>query len=401
MRQDFEFDTIFPRRSCGAEKWDMARNSKGELPEGVVPMTVADMEFKSAPQVRDALRELADFGMWGYTAPTQACLDAVCAWFKNRHGWSVQPEWLVQTVNVVAALGGAVRAFTKSGDRVIIQTPVYPPFYRTVTSNGRTLVENPLRRDGMDYRMDLDDLAEKAKGAAMLILCSPHNPVGRVWSREELEGVARICAENGVLVVSDEIHCDLIHNGHTHIPFASLSPETADRAIVCTSASKTFSFAGLACANIIIPNETLRQRFTRQKYLDGFGTDSIFGMRAMEAAYGGAGEWYEAMLGYVWDNYLYLKEYLSAHIPAAGLADLQGTYLAWADLSCLGLPGDKLMAFLTDEASLFLGDGRAYGPETCEGLVRINLACPRRALSEGLDRLSRACAARGLAAFRP
>lgn len=396
MSQNFEFDTIFPRKDCGAEKWNMARNSRGELPEGVVPMTVADMEFKSAPEVRAALRELADFGMWGYTAPTERCLEAVCAWFRTRRGWAVRPEWLVQTVNVVAALGGAVRAFTKPGDKIIIQTPVYPPFYRTVTANGRVLVENPLCRTGMDYRMDLADLAEKAKGAAMLILCSPHNPVGRVWSREELEGVERICRENGVLVVSDEIHCDLVHNGNRHIPYASLSPEAEANSIVCTSASKTFSFAGLACANIIIPNETLRERFVQQKYLDGFGTDSIFGMRAMEAAYGQAGAWYEEMLRYVWDNYLYLKEFLAARFPAAGLADLQGTYLAWADLGCLGLAPDELMSFLTDEASLFLGDGRAYGPESCGGFVRINLACPRKALAEGLDRLAAAAKARGI-----
>jgi cystathionine beta-lyase len=303
---------------------------------------------------------------------------------------------MVQTNNVVSALGGAVRAFTQPGDKVVIQTPVYPPFYHVVTGNDRTLVENPLIQEGMDYRMDLDDLAEKLKGAKLLILCSPHNPVGRVWSREELEGVAHLCLEHNVLVVSDEIHADLLMNGHVHIPFAALGEEVAQHCLVCTSASKTFSFAGLACANIIIPNEELRRQFTAQRQKDGFGTDSIFGMRAMEAAYRDDSGWYEAMLAYVWDNYLYLKQFLADHIPQAGLADLQGTYLAWADLSCLGLEPDALMTFLRDEAALFLNDGRMFGEKTCACYVRVNLACPRKALSDGLDRLLAACQKKNL-----
>lgn len=396
MNHSFEFDTVFPRTGCGSIKWTLARNSQGVLPEGSVPMTVADMEFKSPPAVRQALKELADFGMWGYSMPTEDCKAAVAGWFQRRHGWTVDPEWMVQTNNVVAALGGAVRAFTQPGGRVIIQTPVYPPFYRAVTGNGRTLVENPLIQEGMDYRMDLDDLAEKAKDAELLILCSPHNPVGRVWSREELEGVARICLENGVLVVSDEIHCDLLHNGHRHIPFASLGEDAAQNCVVCTSASKTFSFAGLACANIIIPNPELRKRFDQQKQTDGFGTESIFGMKAMEAAYRDCDGWFDAMTAYVWDNYLYLKEFLAAHFPKTGLADLQGTYLAWADLSGLGLDPDELGKFLADEAALFLNDGRMFGEETCQGYVRFNLAVPRKALADGLDRLLEAAKRRGL-----
>lgn len=397
MSQQFEFDTIFPRKGCGAIKWELARDSRGVLPEGSVPMTVADMEFKSPPAVRRALKELADFGMWGYSMATEECRQAVAGWFLRRHGWEIDPAWMVQTNNVVAALGGAVRAFTQPGDGVIIQTPVYLPFYRSVRNNGRTLLENPLIREGMDYRMDLDDLAEKAKGAKLLILCSPHNPVGRVWSREELEGLARICRDNGVLVVSDEIHCDLVHNGHSHIPFASLGEEYAQNCVVCTSASKTFSFAGLACANIIIPNGEMRERFVRQVQTDGFGTESIFGMKAMEVAYRDCDDWFDAMVDYVWGNYLCLKDFLAAHFPQVGLADLQGTYLAWADMSGLGLEPDELDRFLTDEAALFLGDGRQYGEDTCRGCMRFNLAVPRKALTDGLDRLLEAAKKRGLA----
>jgi bifunctional pyridoxal-dependent enzyme with beta-cystathionase and maltose regulon repressor activities len=195
-----------------------------------------------------------------------------------------------------------------------------------------------------------------------------------VWSREELEGVAKLCLEHDVLVVSDEIHADLLMNGHVHIPFAALGEKIAQNCLVCTSASKTFSFAGLACANIIIPNADLRERFTAQRQKDGFGTDSIFGMRAMEAAYRDDSGWYEAMLNYVWGNYLYLKQFLSQHIPQAGLADLQGTYLAWADLSCLGLEPDQLMTFLRDEAALFLNDGRMFGED------RLLAACQNKDL---------------------
>lgn len=397
MSQKFEFDTIFPREDCGAIKWDIARSSQGIRFKGAVPLSVADMEFKSPPAVRQALKELADFGMWGYSHPTDRCKQAVIGWFRRRHGWTIQPEWIVQSNNVVSALGGAVRAFTQPGDKIIIQTPVYHPFYQAVTDNGRTLVENPLIRDGMDYRMDLDDLVEKAKGAKMLILCSPHNPVGRVWSREELEGLARICLENGMLVVSDEIHCDLIHNGHEHIPFAALGKEAEQNSIICTSASKSFSFAGLACSNIIIPNETLRGKFSAQMDRDGFGAQSIFGLKAMEAAYRDGEDWFDAMLVYVWDNYLCLKEFLTAHFPKAGISDLQGTYLAWVDLNCLGMTADELQTFLTDEAALFLNDGRKFGEKTCAGFVRVNLACPRRALTEGLDRLLEAAKQRGLA----
>lgn len=393
MSQNFAFDTVFPRRDCGSIKWAFARNSSGLLPEGAVPMTVADMEFKSPPAVRQALKELADFGMWGYTMPTEACREAVCGWFRRRHGWTIDPQWMVQTSNVVAALGGAVRAFTQPGDGVIIQTPVYTPFYRTVTGNGRKLIENPLIQEGMDYRMDLADLAEKAKEARMLILCSPHNPVGRVWSREELEGLARICMENGVMVVADEIHCDLIHNGHKHIPYGTLGDGNC---VICTSASKTFSFAGLACANIVIPNPELREKFVRQRGIDGFGTESIFGMKAMEVAYRDCDDWFDAMVDYVWGNYCCLKEFLTENLPMVGISDLQGTYLAWTDMSGFGLTPEELKTFLEDEAELFLGDGSQYGPSTCRNFMRFNLAVPRVALAEGLDRLLAAAQKRGL-----
>lgn len=393
MAQNYAFDTVFPRRECGSIKWNFARNSSGTLPEGSVPMTVADMEFKSPPAVRQALSELAEFGMWGYTMPTQGCLEAVCGWFARRHGWETKAEWMVQTVNVVAALGGAVRAFTQPGDGIIIQTPVYTPFYRTVTGNGRRLIENPLIREGMDYRMDLNDLAEKAKGAKMLILCSPHNPVGRVWSREELEGLRDICRENGVIVVADEIHCDLIHAGYQHIPYGTLGDETC---VICTSASKTFSFAGLGCANIFIPNGEMREKFRHQRELDGFGTESTFGMRAMEVAYRECDGWLDAALAYIWGNYEYLKEFLAEKLPAVGISPLQGTYLAWTDMSGFGLAPEKLRSLLEDEAALFLGDGSQYGPDSCQGFMRFNLAVPRSALVEGLERLLAAAEKRGL-----
>ena len=395
MGANYDFDSVIHRRSCGSEKWHIARNSAGVLPEGVVPLSVADMEFRSPEPVRRALAELAQFGMWGYSMPTEGCVEALRGWYLRRQGWDIDPRWLVHTNNVVAALGGAVRAFTQPGDKVIIQTPVYPPFYRVVESNGRTLVKNPLIREGMDYRMDLADLAEKAKGAKMLILCSPHNPVGRVWSRAELEGLARICRDNGVLVVADEIHGDLIQPGFDHIAYGTLGEEYAQNAVICVSASKSFSFAGLACATVVIPNGELRERFRAQKDRDGFGTESMFGMAAMEAAYRHCEDWFDTMVAYVGDNHSYLRAFLARRFPKAGLNELQGTYLAWVDLNCLGLEPDALDLFLRDEADLFVNDGRMFGEE-CAGFIRINLACPRQVLAEALERLDRAAARRGL-----
>lgn len=395
MAAVYDFDDVVFRRDCGSEKWDMARNREGCLPEGVVPLSVADMEFRSPEPVRQALARLAEFGMWGYSRPTEGCVEALRDWYRRRHGWEVDARWLVHTNNVVGALGGAVRALTQPGDKVIIQTPVYPPFYRVVEENGRTLVENRLIRTGMDYRMDLDQLAEQAKEARLLLLCSPHNPVGRVWSREELEGLARICLDNGVTVVADEIHGDLIQPGFSHISYGTLGEEYAQNAIICVSASKSFSFAGLACATAVIPNETLRERFVAQRNRDGFGTESIFGMAAMEAAYRSCEDWFEAMLSYVGDNYRCLRDALAIRFPQARLGELQGTYLAWVDLSSLGLGADELMDFLREEASLFVNDGRTFGAD-CAGMIRINLACPRQVLQEALERLSRAADRRGL-----
>ena len=395
MDDIYEFDRIVPRRTCGSEKWDMSRNEAGVLPEGVVPLSVADMEFRSPAPVRQALARLAEFGMWGYSQPTKGCIDALQDWYRRRHHWEVEAHWLIHTNNVVSALGGAVRAMTQPGDKVIIQTPVYPPFYRVVQDNGRTLLENPLRRDGMHYEMDLELLAQQAREARLLLLCSPHNPVGRVWSRAELAGLARICLDNGVTVVADEIHGDLIQPEFSHISYGTLGEEYAQNAVICVSASKSFSFAGLACATAIIPNGRLRERFLAQRNRDGFGTESIFGMAAMEAAYRSCEDWFDAMLAYVKDNYTCVKEFLASRFPGAGLGELQGTYLAWVDLSCLGLEADELMRFLRDEAALFVNDGRTFG-KGHEGFIRINLACPRQVLQDALERLRRAADQRGL-----
>ena len=395
MAQQYDFDTVRSRRGMGASKWIWARNSSGVLPEGVVPLSVADMEFRTAPEIIQALHDTAERGMWGYTEADSSYREAVAAWMERRHGWKLEKEWILQTSGVVQMLYSAVRAFTEPGEGVIIQTPVYYPFYNAIAKNGRTILENPLKRDGMDYTMDFDDLREKAGRAKMLILCSPHNPVGRVWTRAELTELADICRENGLLVVADEIHADLVYAPHVHTAYGTLDPKYLDNCIIGTAASKTFSLAGLCCANAVVPNPDIRAKLEAQVNLDGCYTYSCFGMEALKAAYTKCEGWYRALLDYLWGNYRYFKDFMAAHFPKVPVADLQGTYLVWFDCSSFGLEPQALERFMQDEAGLFLDEGYIFG-QCGACFERINLACPRAVLEGALERLLEAAKRRGI-----
>lgn len=391
---DSQFDRpVPPRIGAEAEKWDLM--GRGLSPD-IVPLSVADMEFASPPAIIAELEETARSGLWGYTGWGDRYFNALHGWMAGRHGWEIQREWIVRVNGVVQGLNAAVRALTRPGDGIVIQTPVYPPFYRAVRDNGRTLVENPLRLENGRYEMDFDDLEEKLArpGTTALILCSPHNPVGRVWTREELRRVGELCLEHKVLVLSDEIHGDLVQPPHRHTPFASLGEDCAQNAVIGTACSKTFSLAGLCCANMLVPDPEKKRLLEREVERSGCGTYSIFGVRALEAGYERCGPWLDELIGYVGENFRYLQGFMAEHFPAVFVAPLEGTYLAWMDLRPLGLEADEQARFLEEEALLYLSHGAAFG---APGFERVNLACPRAVLRAALDRLLAAAEKRGLA----
>lgn len=392
----FDFDTLHDRTAIASAKW--ARRTAAEKAAGVVPMSVADMEFICAPAIVDAVTKAAQFGLYGYTDADDAYREAVCGWMRRRHGWAVQPQWIVPQGGVVPAMTVAVRAYTKRGDGVLMQAPGYYPFRLAIAQNGRIPVESPLRRgaDGR-YRMDLDDLREKAArpDVTMMFLCNPHNPVGRVWSGDEIRAVADICRENGVLLVSDEIHGDLILGGR-HLPLPVAVPEMAEHCIVLTAPSKTFNLAGLQAANAIIAGDGLRTAFADRALADGQANISYFGYHATVRAYTDPSceAWLAALLAYVRGNIAYLTDWFAQNLPAVTVVAPEGTYLVWTDWRALGLDDPALERFVRGEAMLFLGEGTMFGSGG-EGYMRFNLALPRAALEKAMDGLKNAARARG------
>lgn len=308
---------------------------------------------------------------------------------KSRHNWDIKQEWIVQTNGVVQGLYAAVRTFSNPDDGVLILTPVYYPFYRAIEKNNRKVVESPLQLVNGRYEIDFDDFEEKAKSAKIFMLCSPHNPVGRVWTEEELRRLGDICLRHNVLVISDEIHFDIIMPGHTHVVYASLGEKYADNCLSFSAPSKTFSLAGLCVANCIISNKELREKFDWEINVAGCYTYSIFGIRALEVGYMECGDWVDELNEHIYSNYLYFKNFMAEHFPDIWVADLEGTYLCWFDCRCLGLPGEELAKYLREEAKLFLDDGYIFG-EAGDGYERINLACTRQTLEGALERFQEA-----------
>ena len=383
----YNFDAIIDRRGTGSEKWDMCDTIFSGT--GLLPLWVADMDFQSPPEVISALTERAAHGIYGYTAYTGSAYESVINWFSTRHGWDIKKEWIVYSPGVVPALSLLVQCFTSPGDGIIIQRPVYHPFMHVVEWNGRKLLNSPLRQDKNGrYEMDLDDLRLRASdpSAKMIILCSPHNPPGRVWRRGELDTLIEICAERGILIVSDEIHCDLTYSGIKHIPLPLVRPEYSDRIITCTSPSKTFNLAGLQLSNIIIPDKTLRKEFRKISVRNGIFDPNSFAAVAMEAAYNNGGEWLDEMMEYVQGNLEFLENFFKSQLSEVKVIEPEGTYLVWTDFRGFGMGYRELLKKFVDEAKVAPGQGDIYGPEG-EGFMRINLACPRTILEEGLKEL--------------
>mgnify|MGYP005843626737 CR=1 FL=1 len=357
-------------------------------PNRDLPLWVADMDFQCPPAILTALRQRVDHGIFGYTIRDDAFHDAVIHWMRTRQSWQVRREWIVGTPGVVPALHMLVRTFVQPGQKVLVQTPVYHPFFSAIAKNGAVQVNSPLREINGGYEMDFDDLAAKLADPdlTLAILCHPHNPVGRVWTRTELTRFAELCRNHNVLVVADEIHGDLIMPGVEFTPYGALPEEFVQRAIICTAPSKTFNLAGLHTSNIIIPDAELRGRFMQTLDSLGLFGANTFGVVATTAGYTGGADWLDAVIAYIAENYATLTRRLAAELPGVRVFPLQGTYLAWLDFRAFGQPSSELEARLLDHGGVYLEDGSIFGPEG-DGFLRMNLACPRGLLNEAITRI--------------
>ncbi|MDR2053721.1 MAG: pyridoxal phosphate-dependent aminotransferase [Treponema sp.] len=393
----YDFTTRLNRKGSGSSKWEAMYRKKADVSPEIIPLSVADMEFPVPPEIALGLKDFLDHSVLGYAVSTPAYSQTVVNWMKKRRGWEVREEWITQAPGVISALYNGVEAYTESGDGVIIMPPVYYPFSMAVLENGRKLVRVPLVQEGMAYTINYTALEEKARdpGNKLLILCSPHNPVGRVWTREELLAAAEICLRNDVLVISDEIHSDLLLPGFTHTVYAALSEEIAQNCIVCTAPSKTFNLAGLQISNILIPNRELREKFKAQVWKSPFHNPGILGLRACEIAYTQCGGWLDELLEVIASNYRLLKDFMAQNLPMITVFPLEGTYLVWMDFRALGLDYKALEEFMIHDAELFLDEGAVFGAEG-RGFERINIACPAAVLEEALERLLKALKGRNL-----
>jgi len=384
----YDFDRIVDRTGTESLKWVYPRKVLGV--EDAIPMWVADMDFEAPPAVVEAVRRRAEHGVYGYPLVPPSFFAAAIGWLERRHGWAVEKKWMAMTPGIVPALNYCVRAFSRPGDPVIVQTPVYHPFYYAIENNGRRVVRNPLRFDGGRYTMDLDDLRAKIDAPGrMLILCSPHNPVGRVWTREELEALARIAVERDLLVIADEIHHDLVYRGHRHHVLASLSPELAHQTITCIAPSKTFNTAGLATAAVVASDPDLLKKLEDESERSGFDLGNALGIVAFEAAYAHGEDWLEELLPYLEGNIDLIEGFLAERVPGIRLVRPEGTYLALLDCRGLGLDPAELNGFFLKQARVYFSDGKIFGDEAA-GFVRINFGCPRPVLREALERMERA-----------
>ena len=385
----FDFDKVIDRRGTNCLKYDFAveRGRK----EDILPLWVADMDFQTAPGMQERLRAAVDHGIFGYSDGKADYFAAVSSWYSEKFGWETQEEWLIKTPGVVFALAAAVRAFTEKGDRVLIQQPVYYPFSEVILDNGRVLINSPLKQVNGRYEMDFEDMERKIteNQVKLFLLCSPHNPVGRVWTEEELNQAGELCVKHGVLVVSDELHSDFTYPGVAHHVFAGLSPEFARISVTCTAPSKTFNIAGLQVSNIFIPDPELRARFQKAVDAVGYSQVNLLGLLACQAAYETGEEWLSAVKEYIYGNLCFLREYLKENLPEIRLVEPEGTYLVWLDFGALGLNEEQRQELIEEKAGLWLDSGAMFGPDG-EGFERVNIACPRETLQKALDQLAAA-----------
>lgn len=383
----YNFDREIDRKKTNSLKYDFAVERGRDV--DVLPLWVADMDFQAPKPVLDALQNAVSHGIFGYSEVKGEYFDALYRWFDSRFDWQPKSEWLVKTPGVVFALAMAVRALTKKGDSVLIQPPVYYPFFEVIRDNNRKIVESPLLLTDGHYEIDFDDLEEKivSQNVKLFLLCSPHNPVGRVWTKEELQKLGELCDRYHVFVVADEIHCELVYEGHDYTPFASLSERFRQNSVTCVSPSKAFNLAGLQIANIIAADEGVRRRIDRAININEVCDVNPFGVIATIAAYNEGGAWLDALRKYLWENYEYLYRFFEQRLPQYPVLPLEGTYLVWIDCRASSIGSDATTLRLQEEQKLMVNSGTLYGPGG-EGFIRLNIACPRTLLADGLERIA-------------
>ncbi len=380
----YNFDKITQRRNTNSYKWDSCENTD------VLPMWVADMDFETAPAITNALKKRMEHGCFGYTRVPNEYYEAIMSWFYNRHHWEIQKDWFIYTSGVVPAISAIIKALAKAGDRVLTLTPVYNCFFSSIRNNDCLLESCPLTYKDNTFTIDFDDLERRAAkpSVSILLLCNPHNPSGRVWTKDELTRIGEICIRNNVTVVSDEIHCEIVYPGFSYTPFASISEEFLHHSVTCISPSKAFNIAGLQIANIIAEDNDMRRRIDKAININEVCDVNPFGVIATIAAYREGGEWLDELIEYIHNNYTFFSNYCKEHYPMFPVAPLEGTYLAWMNCKKLSLPSEHIEEELIAEAGLWLNAGSMYGEEG-EGFMRWNLACPRSTVEEGLRRFGK------------
>ncbi|MES1051989.1 pyridoxal phosphate-dependent aminotransferase [Bacillus thuringiensis] len=384
----FDYNQHIDRFDTASYKWDQSK-SLFET-EDVLPMWVADMDFTSPPAVVNALINRATHGVYGYTIIPDSYYSSIIDWLKRRHGSMVQKEWITHSPGVVTALSILVSCLTKPGDKVMIQSPVYHPFYDVVLQQNRELVTNNLILEDGRYTMDLKDLENKIDSSVkVMLLCNPHNPVGRVWDEQELERLGALCAKHNIIVISDEIHCDLIYKGNKHVPFSSISEKMKSTSITCISTSKTFNLAGLKTCNLIIQNPHIKELYEKKLKMLSLHSESFFGITAVEVAYTHGEEWLNQLLIYLEGNLNFLLDYFKQHINEVKVIKPEGTYLVWLDFRGLRMNKENIEKWMYQKAKLALNEGSMFG-ENGKGFLRMNIACPRATLEEGLSRIRKA-----------
>ena len=374
----YNFDKEISRKGTNCYKWDVTDDRE------VIPMWVADMDFQTAPAIIEALKKRVEHGVFGYTKVPDEYYNAITNWFDRRHGWKIEKDWILYTTGVVPAVSVAIKAMTEPGDGVILHTPAYNCFFSSIRNNGCKVVESPLLNDDGHFSIDYEQLETLCsdKSNKVLLLCNPHNPTGRLWTREELQRVYDICHKHNVSIIADEIHCELTYNGERYVPFGTIT----DDAVILGSPSKAFNIAGLQIANIICKDEGMRMRIDKAININEVCDVNPFGVIGLEAAYNEGSDWLEALRSYLYDNYLMLRQILTERMPELKICDSESTYLSWIDVSALGMPGDEVENIAKERMKVWVNSGNMYAGE---GYVRINYACPRERLKEGLDRFCR------------
>ena len=379
----YDFDSVNNRVGTNSVKWDIQPD--------VIPLWVADMDFQVLPEIKEALSRRVEQGIFGYTEVPESYYEAIINWFDRRHHWHIDRSWILYTSGVIPATAAALKAFTLPGEKVLIQTPVYNCFFSSIANCGCEPVENELVREGNTYRIDFADFEKKCADpkTTVFLLCNPHNPAGRVWTKDELERMNEICMRHDVKVISDEIHCELIMPGYTFVPFASISEACADNSVILNSPTKNFNIAGLQIANIICKNREWLRRIDRAVNINETCDVNPFGVIALQEAYNKGAEWIDELNAYLYDNYKALKDFFHEELPKLEVLKLEGTYLVWVDITALEFTSDEVADKLLKEAKVWVNSGTMYGRKAGQGYLRINIATPRATLMEGLKRMGR------------